>query len=87
VRPNPGTKSEAQTERRIYTVKTPEITGFLFVTIGFSQDSHHFGDQRLPAERLRLDLSTPPRDRAKSSAGLATVRWLRGEAIGCPGSG
>jgi len=52
VRPNPGTKSEAQTERRIYTVKTPEITGFLFVTIGFSQDSHHFGDQRLPAERL-----------------------------------
>ncbi|HMF38551.1 MAG TPA: hypothetical protein VKF17_18065, partial [Isosphaeraceae bacterium] len=35
----------------------------------------------------RRHLSTTPRDRAKSPAGLATAPWLRGEAIGCPSPG
>ena len=85
MRPNPGTKSEAQTERRIYTEETPAITRFRVVTGGFSQ--HHLGYQWVPAQRLRRHLSTTPRDRAKSPAGLATGPWLRGEAIGCPSPG
>src|SRR5208282_2100677 len=85
VRPHPGTKSEAQTERRKYTEGTPELTRFRVVTGSFSQ--HHLGDQWVPAQRLRRHLSTTPRDRAKSPAGFATAPWLRGEAIGCPSPG